>query len=201
MNYGEPSPRSFSRPLSPRPVTVLLLNLAIAILGLVFLSCLLFGSVAFLNAYIASQRVQGQPYHATTFQVTRPYYQRSAGMHGPDIAVYASGIVEDKKEWMNLLPYLKPAPRDQAELDDSVPPGTMIPVYLFPNLKGQSRIQVIDILPPGEASRRTEMWVLRRVPVALAVLGVVIFLLLRIRRDNSCGDNRLGGVPHVSRTL
>jgi hypothetical protein len=73
--------------------------------------------------------VQGQPYHATTFQLTRPYYQKSAGMHGPDVAVYASGMVEGKKEWMNLL--LKRAPRDQAELNDSVPPGTVIPVCLF----------------------------------------------------------------------
>jgi hypothetical protein len=179
MNYGD---RSFPRPLSSRPLSVIVLNLTIAILGLVFLACLLFGFVTFMNAHLAFKRVQGQPYHATTFQVTRPYYQQSAGMHGPDIAVYASGMVEGNKEWMNLVPYLKPVPRDQAELNDLVPPGTVIPVYLFPNLKGQSRIQVIDALPPGEASRRTETWVLQRAPVALAVLGAVIFLLVRIRR-------------------
>lgn len=171
---------------------VILLDLAIATLGLAFLSCLLFGFVAFINAHIAFKRVQGQPYHATTFQVTRPYYQKSQGIHGPDVAVYASGVVEGKKEWMNLRPYLKAVPRDrfpqdrvprdQAELNDLVPPGTVIPVYLFPNLKGQSRIQVIDVLPPGEASRRTETWVLRRAPVALAALGVLTFLLVRIRR-------------------
>jgi hypothetical protein len=107
-------------------------------------------------------------------------------MHGPDISVYASGMVEGKKEWMNLVPYLKCTPRDrfpqdQADVNDLVPPGTVIPVYLFPNLKGQSRIEVIDVLPPGEASRRTEMWVLRRAPVALALLGALIFLLVRIR--------------------
>lgn len=163
------------------------MNLTIAILGLAFLSCLLFGFVTFINAHIAFERVQGQPYHATTFQVTRPYYQKSAGMHGPDIAVYASGMVEGRKEWMNLVPYLKREPRDrfpqnQADVDDSAPPGTVIPVYLFPDLKGQSRIQVIEALPPGEASRSTETWVLQRAPVALAVLGALIFLLLRIRR-------------------
>jgi len=91
-------------------------------------------------------------------------------------------MAEGKKEWMNLLPYLKRVPRDQAELNDSVPPGTVIPVYLFSNLKGQSRIQVIDVLPPGEASRRTETWVLRRAPVAITVLGALLFLLVRIRR-------------------
>jgi hypothetical protein len=181
------APRS-SRPLSTTPTSVILLNLAITILGLAFLCCLLFGFVAFMNAHLAFKRVQGQPYRATTFQVTHPYYQKSRGMHGPDIAVYASGMVEGKKEWMNLVPYLKRVPADrfpqnQAELDDSVPPGTVIPVYLFPNLKGQSRIQVIDVLPPGEASRRTEMWVLRRAPAALAVLGALIFLLVRIRRS------------------
>jgi hypothetical protein len=91
-------------------------------------------------------------------------------------------MVEGKKEWMDLVPYLKPVPRGQAGLSDSVPPGTVIPVYLFPNLKGQSRIQVIDVLPPGEASRRTETWVLRRAPAALAVLGTLILLLARTRR-------------------
>jgi hypothetical protein len=163
------------------------LNLAIAILGLAFLCCLLFGFVAFVNADIAIKRIQGQPYHATTFQVTRLYYQRSAGMHGPDISVYASGMVEGEKEWMNLVPYLRRVPRDrfpqnQGEVNDLVPPGTVIPVYLFPNLKGQSRIEVIDVFPPGEASRRTKTWVLQRAPVALAVLGALIFLLVRIRR-------------------
>ncbi|MGA9305709.1 MAG: hypothetical protein WBW31_09950 [Candidatus Sulfotelmatobacter sp.] len=163
------------------------MSLAIAVLGFAFLCCLLFGSVAFLNAHNAVERVQGQPYRATTFQVTRPYYQRSAGMHGPDIAIYASGKVEGEKEWMNLVPYLRRDPRDrlpqnQAEVNDVVPPGTVIPVYLFPNLKGQSRIEVVDVLPPGEASRRTETWVLQRAPVALAVLGALIFLLVRIRR-------------------
>jgi hypothetical protein len=180
MNYGVNSaPPSLPRPL---PMSVVLLNLAIAILGLAFLSCLIFGFVAFINAHNAFKRVQGQPYHATTFEVIRPYYQKSAGMHGPDISVYASGMVEGNKEWMSLGPYLKRVPRDQAEVNDSVPPGTVIPVYLFPNLKGRSRIQVIDVLPPGEASRRTETWVLQRVPVSLAVLGALIFLLVRIRR-------------------
>jgi len=110
MNYGVNSaPPSLPRPL---PMSVVLLNLAIAILGLAFLSCLIFGFVAFINAHNAFKRVQGQPYHATTFEVIRPYYQKSAGMHGPDISVYASGMVEGNKEWMSLGPYLKRVPRD-----------------------------------------------------------------------------------------
>jgi hypothetical protein len=182
VNYRELNDRSLRYPPSSHPTIVILLSLAIAILGLALLSSLLFGFVAFLNAYIAFKRVQGQPYHATAFQVTRPYYQEHAGTHGPDVEVYASGTVEGNKEWMDLLPYLKRAPRDQAELNDSVPAGTVIPVYLFPNLKGRFRIQVIDVLPPGEASRRTETWVLRRAPLAIAVLGALILLLVRVRR-------------------
>ena len=176
------APRSFPRAQSSRPIRVMLLDLTIAILGLAFLACLLFGIVTFMNAHIAFKRVQGQPYHATTFHVIRSYYQNSAGMHGPDISVYASGMVEGEKEWMDLVPYLKRRPGGQAELNDSVPAGTVIPVYLFPNLKGQSRIQVIDILPPGEASRRTETRVLRRAPAILALLGALILLLVRLRR-------------------
>jgi hypothetical protein len=163
----------------------MLLDFIVALLSFAFFTCLLFGFVAFINAHIAYKRVEGQPYHATTFQLTRSYYQKSAGMHGPDIAVYASGMVEGKKEWMNLLPYLKRAPLDQVELNALVPPGTAIQVYLFPNLKGQSRIQVIDTLPPGEASRRMETSLLRRVPLGLAVMAALILLLLRIRRSRS----------------
>jgi len=171
--------------LTSQPVSKILLSLSIAILGFAFLICLLFGFVTFVNAHNALKRVQGQPYHATAFQVIRPYYQKSAGMHGPHVSVYASGMVEGKKEWMDLVPYLKRAPRDQAELNGSVPPGTTIPVYLFPNLKGRSRIQLIDVLPPGEASRRTETWVLRCAPLGLAVTGSLIFLLVRIRRSRA----------------
>lgn len=160
------------------------LTLVIAALGFAFVACLLFGVVAFINAYNAVKLVEGQPYHATTFQVIRPYYQKSAGFHGPDISIYASGKVEGQKEWMSLRPYLrKPWPSDQGELNSLVPAGTVIPVYLFPELKGRSRVQLIGDLPPGEASRRTEMWVLHYVPTTLACLGGVIFVLVRMRRS------------------
>jgi hypothetical protein len=172
-----------TRALSSQPQSVILLTLTIGVLGFVFFTCLLFGSVAFVNAHNAIQRIEGQPYHATTFQVVRPYYQKNAGFHGPEISVYASGVVEGKKEWMGLFPYLKRNPSGQAELDALVPPGTTIPVYLFPNLKGRSRIQVVDALPPGEAARRTQAQVLRRLPVILAVVGALILVLVRIRRS------------------
>jgi hypothetical protein len=180
------------RPLFSRPISVTVLDLIIAILRLTFLGCLLFGFVSFINAHNAVSRLQGQPYESTTFQVIRPYYQRSAGMHGPDIAVYASGMVQGRKEWMDLYPYLKPVPSNQDELNRRVPPGSVIPIYLFPGLRGQNRVQVIDLLPPGEASRRTEMWVLRRAPLALVVLATLIFLLVRIRR--SCASSGIRDV-------
>jgi len=151
-------------------------------MGLACVGCLIFGFVTFLNAHIAFKRVEGEPYHASTFQVVRPYYQESAGIHGPHVSIYARGIVEGREEWMNLVPYLKRKVRGQRELNYWAPPGTAIRIYLFPNLKGQSRIQVIDVLPPGEASRRTAAWVLWRVPLALVILGALIFLLMRIRR-------------------
>jgi hypothetical protein len=89
---------------------------------------------------------------------------------------------------MDLFPIFKRYPRDQAELNELLPPGPVIPVYLFPHLKGRMRIGVIDVLPPGEASRRTEASVLRRGPAALAVLGGLIFMLVRMRR--AFGYNR-----------
>jgi hypothetical protein len=141
---ANPASCSFPRPLSSQPLSVILLDLAIGILGLAFLACLLFGFITFINAHNAFKRVEGRPYHAATFQVTRPYYRKSRGRYGPDISIIANGMVEGKNEWMNLLPYLKRVPHDrfpqgQAEVNDLVPPGTTIPVYLFPNLTGQSR--------------------------------------------------------------
>jgi len=178
MRSSSPMPRP------PMSMKVARLTLVIAALGVVFVACLLFGVAAFINAYNAVKLVEGQPYHATTFQVIRPYYQKSAGFHGPDISIYASGKVEGQKEWISLRPYLqKPWPRDQDELNSLVPTGTVIPIYLFPGLKGRNRVQLIGDLPPGEASRRTEMSVLGYVSLALACLGGAIFVLVRMRRS------------------
>jgi hypothetical protein len=56
------------------------------------LVCLLLGFVSFINAHNAFKRVQGQSYHATTFQVTLPYYQKSTGMHGPDVHLQQTAV-------------------------------------------------------------------------------------------------------------
>jgi hypothetical protein len=47
--------------------------------------------------------------------------------------MYASGMVDGQREWIGLYPYLHPRPRNEAELDERVPIGTSIPIYLFRN--------------------------------------------------------------------
>jgi hypothetical protein len=159
-----------------------LLTAAIGFCGFCVFACLLFGFVSILNWHIAYRRFHGQPYHETAFQVIRPYYQSSAGMHGPDRSVYARGLVGGDTEWMNLLPYLSRMPQGQAELNGLVPQGTVIPVYLFTHLRGRERVQVIGVLPPAETNYKAEMRALRTWSIALGVLGALVFVLVRIRR-------------------
>jgi hypothetical protein len=68
--------------------------------------------------------------------------------------MYASGMVDGQREWMGLYPYLHPRPRNEEELDERVPIGTSIPIYLFPELKGRSRVRVYADTPPAEAYHR-----------------------------------------------
>jgi hypothetical protein len=160
----------------------IVLNVAIALAGLCLFTSLLFGVVAVLNWHAAYNRFEGQPYHATSFQVTRPYYQRSAGMHGPDIAVYAKGLVEGQEEWMGLIPYLKRMPSGQDELNNLVPRGTVIPVNLFPGLTGQRRIQLIGALPQAELNHQAEMAALRQWSIAAGGFGALVLVLVGVRR-------------------
>ena len=169
---------------APQTPAAKVLGIAIGMCGFLFLSVLLFGFVMFMNSWSAWQRYQGQSYHATSFQIVRVYYQRTTGSHGGSTYIYASGMVEGKKEWMSLSPYLKTRPRSQEELESMVPVGTIIPIYLFPNLKGQTRVEVIGALPPAEANRKQAMLVLNRALTILAGLGLVIFVLVRIRRSS-----------------
>ena len=168
---------------APQSTAALILAIAIGICTLALFSCLLFGSVMFLNSWLAWQRFQGHSYHATTFQVARVYYRHTPGNHGGSIDMHASGTVEGQKEWMNLFPYLNTKPRSQQELESMVPAGTVIPVYLFSDLKGTTRVQLIGPLPPAEANHRQAMLVLNRTLALVAALGAVIFVLVRIRRS------------------
>lgn len=98
--------------------------------------------------------------------------------------MHASGVVEGNKEWMNLFPYLNTKPRTQEELESMVPAGTVIPIYLFSDLKGTARVQLIGPLPPAEANHKQAMLVLNRALTMIAALAAAIFALVRIRRSS-----------------
>jgi hypothetical protein len=176
-------PRPLAAPASQTPAAQLL-AIAIGICAFALLCCLLFGFVMFVNSWMAYQRFAGQRYHATTFQVARVYYRYTPGPHGGSAYMHASGKVEGNKEWMNLAPYLSTKPRSQGELESMVQAGTIIPVYLFPDLKGTTRVQIIGPLPPAEANHTQAMLALNRTLTVSAVLGAVIFVLVRIRRSS-----------------
>jgi len=164
------------RPLS-HPALFRVLCLGIAICGLAFVSSLLFGFVGFMNSWNRYQKYEGVSYHRSEFHVTRTYYQRT-GRGGVD--AYAKGMVEDQAEWMSLRPYLDFVPRGQAELDSSVPPGTTIPVYYFPALKGRARVQVVGEFPPAEEGHRDAMNALNYGLAGLAISGGLLFVMRRL---------------------
>lgn len=132
----------------------------------------------FLNSWTQWHRFEGQPYHRAEFQVTRVYYQRQRG--APD--VYASGIVEGNREWMSLTPYLGTRPHTQEELEDRVPEGTVIPIYLFSHMKGRLRVRALSEGLPAEPAHQMAIQVANYGLLGLAVSAGTMFLLLRIRR-------------------
>ncbi len=162
-----------------RPVLARILGVAIALCSFAFLCIALFGLVIFLNAWDRWHRYEGQPYHPAVFEVRQVYYQR--GNRG-SVDVYARGSVEDRQEWMSLQPYLHGLPHDQSELEERVPAGTSIPVYLFPEMRGRQRVQIIGDAPPAEASRRQAKDTAKYGGGGLAVVGVLIWLLVRWQR-------------------
>ena len=109
--------------------------------------------------------------------MTRVYYQKQ----GKGTDVYASGTVEGRREWMNLAPYVQVMPHGQSELEESVPVGTSIPIYLFPDMKGRSRVRVYQEVPTAESYHRAAMSALRNGLGCLAICGGILFLLLRLR--------------------
>jgi Ca2+/Na+ antiporter len=161
-----------------------MLGVAIGMFAFGLLGALLFSFVTFMNSWSTYQRLQGQAYHAASFQVTRVYLQRGTSKNS-STRVFASGMVEGRKEWMDLLPYLKRTPSDQAELESLVPEGTVISVYLFPDLKGYARIQVVGAVPPAEANYKRAMSTLNYGLVALGIGVAVLFALNRMRRSSA----------------
>lgn len=178
-----------SRPIAARPAPLVssahpiafrVLSVFVGLGALVVISTLIFGSVIFLNNWDLWQKYKGQPYHRTDFIVTRTYFQK-LGKGGVD--VYASGTVDGNKEWMSLQPFLgKVRAHDEGELDDLVPEGTSIPIYLFPGMKGRMRIRVYGETPSAEGYYRAAISDLNTSLFILAITIAALFVLIRIRR-------------------
>ena len=167
-------------PQLSKPVLFRVLSAGIALNAIVLFSIVLFGLVMCLNDWSNWQRYEGQPYHRSEFVVSQVYCQKM-GKGGPDL--FANGIVEGNREWMSLQPYLQARPRTQAELEEQVPVGTSIPIYLFPDLKGRSRIRIYHETPTAEAYRRSALATLNHALISIALAGAVLFLLIRARRS------------------
>ncbi|HZP02398.1 MAG TPA: zinc ribbon domain-containing protein [Terriglobia bacterium] len=165
------------RPISS-PILLKVIGFFIALSSLVCVALVLFGFVIFMNAWTRWHQYEGQTYHRADFQVKRVYYQKRA-KGGADMS--ASGMVEGRIEYMSLLPYLRTVPRSAEDLDARVPVGTVIPIYLFPNLTGRARVQLYDPVPPAEASHRMAVSTVKNFLLALALMAGVLFVLSRLR--------------------
>jgi len=172
---GDSEPQIPSR----RPLAAQLLSLAIALCCVAFALALMFTFLVFMGSWTDWEHTQGQSYHATSFRVIQVYFEQPT--KGPP-QVFASGTVEGKKEWMDLLPYLKRVPRNQGELQALVPAATVIPVYLFPGLKGGGRVRIIDSADPAAADHQRAVGAFLFGPVAMAALALLVSVLARIRR-------------------
>lgn len=166
-----------ARPVS-NPVLLKILGFLLAACSLVCVALVIFGFVIFMNAWTRWHQYEGQVYHRADFQVKHVYYQKRA-KGGTDIS--ASGIVEGRLEYLSLMPWVHGVPRNETELESKVPLGTVIPVYLFPTLKGRARVQVYDPVPPAEASHRMAVSTVKNTLLALAVMAGLLFVLTRLR--------------------
>jgi hypothetical protein len=184
--------------LAPKPpVTpgIWLLDLMITICGSLFVLGSLFGFVFYKNTSSQAQLYEGAPYHATTLKVTNVQYTRvwmMDGEHGGHSETYASaiGIVEGHKESMDLLLYLNAIPQNQYELMEWVPEGKVIPVDLFPTLRGQNRIQPIREVPAEEWYRGRAMWASNRAFPVIGAIGALA-ALLGLARFFLCANRRV----------
>jgi hypothetical protein len=180
-------------------VGVWLLGLFIAVGGTLFVLGSFFVFAIYMNASSRERLYQGAPYHATTLRVTSVQYSQAMvsdgeqGAHSETYA-YAIGIVEGQRESMDLLSYLNTTPRSQSQLTEWVPEGTVIPVYLFPTLSGQNRIQPIHEVPTEEWYHRRAAWasngafpVVGAIGILTALLSVARFYLSEIVRAQSDG--------------
>ena len=170
--------------LTPKPPVsagIWLLDLMITVGVVLFVMGCLFGFVFYMNSSSRAQLYQGAPYHATTFRVTSVQYEKVVILGNKSTHSYttasAVGIAEGQEESMDLMTYLARIPRDQYDLMNLVPEGTVIPVYLFPTLKGASRIQPIRAVPTAEGYQRQATWASNRAFPAIGLLGMITALL------------------------
>ena len=82
---------------------------------------------------------------------------------------------------MDLKRYVGTPVRSQEELDERVGAGTSIPVYFFPDLQGQARVQLASDPPPAETSRQQGMNAASHALTGLAITAVLMFVLIRVR--------------------
>jgi hypothetical protein len=179
-SFVKPSLTRNIQPQKPlaRPVLFRFVGAGIALCSVAIFSVLLFGFVIFMNSWNRWHQYEGQPFHRSEFQVEQVYRQKS----GKSIDVYARGTVEGQREWMSLRPYVRAIPRSQAELEERVPVGVVIPIYFFPNLKGRARVELYQELPPAEASHREAITAVNDSLLGLAIAGALLFVLTRVRR-------------------
>jgi len=123
-------------PKPPMTMGIRLLDLTITVCGTLFVLGSLFVFVFYMNESSRAQLYEGAPYQATTFRVTSVQYSKvwmPNATHGGhfETYAYAMGVVEGKKEAMDLLPFVQAIPRDQYELMEWVPEGTSFPSICF----------------------------------------------------------------------
>lgn len=159
-------------------VGIWLLDLMTGICGTLFVLGALFGLVFYVNSSSRAQLYNGAPYHATTFRVTFVQYMWVGGGEiGSHSEASDTGIVEGRKETMDLMPFLGRTPNNQGELMTMVPEGTLLHVYLFPTLQGLSRIQPIGEVPTEEWYRGSATWAASRALPIVGLIGILTALL------------------------
>lgn len=174
---NNPVRRVPERPTS-HPALFRVVSLMTAICAFAFLAFLVLGSVMVADSLTLWQQYRGKTYHRSEFEVTQAYYRKM----GKGYDVYASGLVEGQRESMGLMPYLHTKPRSEAELDERVPAGTVIPIYLFPQMKGRMRVRVDEGMPPADAYYESAMYRLKNSLLGVTLTGLAIFVLVRLRR-------------------
>lgn len=148
---------------------------------MVLFATLLFGQLSFRHSWERWHQCEGHPFHRADFEVQQVYFEP------PRLNVRSGvsctfGLVESNRQRMNVADDLHYNSGSQAELDHRFPPGTRIPVYLFPDMKGRDRVQVYEGLPPAEASQRMAIKELRYSLMILVGTGAAVLVPIRLRR-------------------